>query len=102
MHINEDLSITMCKMQHIHSLTHTHTHIRTHTHTHTHTYTDTYTHTHTHTHTAQTDRGEGQCCLTEIFRQEFTFEERESSRVPDVLGKIVPDVGTEGPKCDNV
>ena len=24
-------------------------------------------HRHTHTHTVQTDRGEGQCCLTEIF-----------------------------------
>ena len=28
---------------------------------------DTHTHTHTHTHTVQTDRGDGQCCLAEIF-----------------------------------
>ena len=70
----------------------------------THTLSHTHTHTHAHTHTriAQTDRGEGQCCLTEIFGQEVTFEERESSRVPDVLGKIVPDVGTEGPMCDKM
>ena len=54
-------------------------------------------HTHTHTHTVQTDRSEGQCGLTEIFREEkcleLAFERRESSRVPDVLGEIVPDVG---------
>ena len=43
--------------------------------------------------------GEGQYCLTEIFGEEkcpeVAFERRESSRVPDVLGEIVPDVGTE-------
>ena len=47
----------------------------------------------------QTDRGVGQCCLTDIFREvkclKFDFEGRESSRMPDVLGKIVPDVGAE-------
>ena len=51
---------------------------------------------HTHTHTVQTDRSEGQCGLTEIFWEEkcleLAFEGRESSRVPDVLGEIVPDV----------
>ena len=45
----------------------------------------THTHTHAHTHTVQTDRGEGQCCLTEIFweekRLEFAFEGRESSLI---------------------
>ena len=58
-----------------------------------------HTHTHTHTHTVQTDRGDGQCCLVEIFREdkcpEFAFEGRESSRVPDVLGEIVPGVGAK-------
>ena len=48
---------------------------------------------------AQASRGEGQCCLAEIFREEkcleTAFEGRESSRVPNVLGEIVPDVGTE-------
>ena len=38
-----------------------------HTHTHTHTHTTPHTHTHTHTHTVQTDRGDGQCCVAEIF-----------------------------------
>ena len=56
-------------------------------------------HTHTHTHTVQTDRSEGQCGLTEIFWEEkcleLAFEGRESSRVPDVLGEIVPDVGAK-------
>ena len=37
---------------------------------------------HTHTHTVQTGRGEGQCCLTEIFGEEkcleFAFEGGES------------------------
>ena len=37
-----------------------------------------HTHTHTHTH--------------EKFCLELAFEGRESSRVPDVLGEIVPDV----------
>ena len=41
----------------------------------------THAHTHTHTHTVQTNRGEGQCCLTEIFWEEkcleFAFEGRE-------------------------
>ena len=70
---------------------HTHTRTRTHAHARTHTY--------THTHTVQTDRSEGQCGLTEIFREEkcleLTFEGRESNRVPDVLGEIVPDVGAK-------
>ena len=48
---------------------------------------------HTHTHT-DTD-----CCLTDVFGEkkclEFAFEGRESSRVPDVLGEVVPDVGTK-------
>ena len=56
-------------------------------------------HTHAHTHTVQTDGSEGQCGLTEIFREEkcleLTFEGRESSIVPDVLGEIVPDVGAK-------
>ena len=56
-------------------------------------------HAHTHTHTVQTDGNEGQCGLTEIFWEEkwleLTFEGRESSRVPDVLGEIVPDVGAK-------
>ena len=56
-------------------------------------------HTHTHTHSVQTDRSEGQCGLTEIFREEkyleLAFEGRESSRVPDVFGEIVPDVGAK-------
>ena len=56
-------------------------------------------HTHTHTHIVQTDTGEGQCVLTEIFCKEkcleFASEGRESSRVPDVLEEIVPDVGAE-------
>ena len=48
-----------------------------------------HTHTvHTHTHTVQTDRGEGQCCLTELVGEEIclelAFEGKESSRVPDV------------------
>ena len=55
--VNKGSSITTRKM-------HTRTHARTHTHT-------------------QTDRGEGQCCLTEIFWEqkclEFAFEGRESS-----------------------
>ena len=52
-----------------------------------------------HPHTVQTDRGEGQCCLTEIFSEEkcleFAFEGIESSRVLDVLEEIVPDVGAK-------
>ena len=43
--------------------------------------------------------GGGQRCLAEIFREEkclaFAFEGAESSRVPDVLGEIVPDVGAK-------
>ena len=58
--------------------------------------------THTHKHTVQTDRGEEQCCLTEIFGEEncleFAFEGIESSRVPDILGKIISDVWTESGK----
>ena len=58
-----------------------------------------HTHTHAHAHTVQTDGSEGQCGLTEIFWEEkcleLTFEGRESSRVPDVLGEIVPDVGAK-------
>ena len=38
----------------------------------------------THTRTVQTDRGDGQCCLAEIFGEEkcleFAFAGRESSR----------------------
>ena len=53
-----------------------------------------HAHTHTHTHIVQTNRRAGQCCLVKIFREEkcpeFAFEGRESSRVPDVLGEIVP------------
>ena len=70
---------------HIHTHPHRQTHMRTHTHTHslslsltdTHTHSHRHAHTHTHTHTlsltdrhthiVQTDRGEGQGCLTEIF-----------------------------------
>ena len=52
-----------------------------------------------HTHTVQPDGSEGQCGLTVIFWAEkcleLTFEGRESSRVPDVLGEIVPDVGAK-------
>ena len=51
--------------------------------------------------------GEGQCCLTEIFGEEkcpeAAFERRESSRVPDVSGEIVPDVRTESVrKCESI
>ena len=53
----------------------------------------------THTHTVQTDRNLGQHGLTEIFWEEkcleLAFEGRESSRVPDVLGEIVPGVGAK-------
>ena len=70
--------------------------MHSHTHTHTHTHTHAHAHTHTHTHTVQTDDTEGQCSFNEIFREEkcleLTFEGRESSRVPDVLEEIVPDV----------
>ena len=52
-----------------------------------------------HTHIVQMDRGEGQCCLIKIFGEEsifeFVFEGRYSSRVPEVLGETVPDMGTE-------
>ena len=51
------------------------------------THTHTHTGTHAHTHTVQTDGSEWQCGLTEIFWEEkcleFTFEGRESSRVPE-------------------
>ena len=76
-----------------------HARARAHTHTHTHTHTFclsvsvshslslSLSHTHTYTHIVQTDWGEGQCCLTEIFGEEkcleFAFEGKESSRVPD-------------------
>ena len=54
---------------------------------------------HTHTHTVQIDRSDGQCGVTEIFWEEkcleLASEGRESSRVPDVLGEIVPDVGAK-------
>ena len=54
---------------------------------------------HTHTRTVQTDRGDGQCCLAEIFGEEkcleFAFEGRESSRVPGVLGKIGSHLGNK-------
>ena len=67
--------------------------------THARTHARTHTQAHTHTHAVQTDRGEGQCCLTEIFGEEncleFAFEGRERSRVPDVFGGIVPDVVVE-------
>ena len=65
----------------------------------THTYSHTHMHACTHTRTVQTDRGDGQCCLAEIFGEEkcleFAFEGRKSSRVPDVLGENVPDVGAK-------
>ena len=54
-----------------------------------------YTHTHTHTHTVQNDRGEGQCCLTEIFGEEKYLEFAFEGRKPRVLGEIVPDVGAK-------
>ena len=64
-----------------------------------HTHARTHARAHTHTHIVQTDTGEGQCVLTEIFCKEkcleFASEGRESSRVPDVLEEIVPDVGAE-------
>ena len=78
----------LCMHVHTHTQIHTHTcmytctqagrHtyacVRTHTCTHTHMHagrqahrrTRMHAHIHTHTHTVQTDRGEGQCCLTEI------------------------------------
>ena len=65
----------------------------------THTHTHTHACTHAHTHTVQTDGSEGQCGLTDIFWEEkcleLTFEGRESSGVPDVLGEIVPNVGAK-------
>ena len=80
-------------MQKMHTHTHTHTHARTHARA------RARTHTHTHTHTVQTDGSEEQCGLTEIFWEEkcleLIFEGRESSRVPDVLWEIVPDVGAK-------
>ena len=67
-----------CTFTHTHTHTHTRTHACMHVHTHacTHTLTHTHTHTHTHTtiHTVQTDRGEGQCCLTEISGEEKCLE----------------------------
>ena len=62
--INKGLSISKCKMH-----THIHTHARTHAHM----------HARTHAHIVQTDRGEGQSLLTEIFGEEkcFAFEGRE-------------------------
>ena len=45
------------------------------------------------------DRGEGQSCLIKIFGEEnvfeFVSEGRYSSRVPEVLGETVPDMGTK-------
>ena len=35
---------------------------------------DAHTQTHTHTHTVQDDRGDGQCCLAEIFWEEKCLE----------------------------
>ena len=59
----------MCKM-----CTHTHTHedkyMHTHMNTHTHMHTNTDTHIHTYTHIVQTDTGEKQRCLTELFGEE--------------------------------
>ena len=48
-------------------------------------------------HIIQTDRGEGQFCLTEICRDVLILllNEKKVARVPDALGEIVPDVGTE-------
>ena len=58
-----------------------------------------HTHKHARTHTVQTDMSERQCGLTEIFSEEkcleLAFEGRQSSRVPDVLGEIVPDLGAK-------
>ena len=71
-----------------------HTHARTHARTHAHTHAST--HACIHAHTVQSDGTERRSGLTEIFWEEkcleLTFEGRESSRVPDVLGEIVPDV----------
>ena len=69
--INKGSNIKLCAR---HTHTQTHKHICTH---------HTQTHMHTCTHILQMDRGEGQCCLTEIFGEEkcleFAFEERENS-----------------------
>ena len=71
---------------------HIHRHLYTHVCMHMHTCMHTRMHTHTHTHIVQTNRRAGQCCLVKIFREEkcpeFAFEGRESSRVPDVLGRL--------------
>ena len=65
--INKGSSITV-KDAHTH--THTHTHTNQPACTHTHNPPPPPTHTHTHTHIYILDRGEGQCCLTEIFWEE--------------------------------
>ena len=66
-HINTGSSITMCKTHaRTHARTHACTHSRTHTHTHTHTHTRARARARAHTHIVQTDRCEGQCCLTEL------------------------------------
>ena len=91
---------------HTQTQTHTHTHTRarahahTHTHTHTHIYTYTHTHTHVRAHKHYTDCwGEGQYYTDEMLREEkgheFVFEGRETSRMSDVSGKVVPDVRIE-------
>ena len=55
----------------------------------------THTHTHTHTH-APTDRGEGQCCLTEINSLEMSGVccwRKRGQQSASCLWEIVPDVG---------
>ena len=80
LHVSKGSSVTVQDAHTcMHRSTHMHAHARTHAHTH--------THTHTHMHIVQTDMGEGQCCLTEIFGDEKCLEfGRGNSRVPDVLG----------------
>ena len=77
-----------------------HARARAHTHTHTH----THAHEHTHKHIVQTDRGEEQHWLNEIFgeedRLEFVLEvrkkkERVAVSGTDVLREIFPAEGTE-------
>ena len=62
--------------------------------------------THTHTHTVQTDRDDGQCCLSEIFWEEkcleFAFEWWESNRVPGRLGRDCSRCGGQSvKKCES-
>ena len=55
-----------------------------------------YTHTHTHTHTHTLYRLIGvKDNVAYLKYLELAFEGRETSRVPDVLGEIVPDEGAK-------